>query len=220
MKVDDRKYKILVRTGFIVVAASVLALGEAPPRYHLWIWLISGIGALIGFSPLATRHPFRSDEDEPGLPEGSEELRLARVNSERIKPAGEADPPTKSDPSLLELYLETAYSQMRTNLIQTHMTLSQTHRSVGTLLIALENTNPRAERIREVHDLIGKLTGSGQRFSVELTSADSIIIHCDARGHFAPHRGPVFPQIPTADEEDEEQMPSGSFNSIRKATVH
>jgi hypothetical protein len=192
MRLSDTQYKVFVRVGIVIVIIAVFAFDRIPPTYQPLMMALAAAGAAIGFFPLFTSRPFQSSEVGDSCAAESEAhytnemLDVQPSNSSaRLDVTSEA--PTHPhraavDANLqaLDSLVQKVYKQQRQYLRIygiDHSSLSYGYYTIP----SLANRQERSERVKEVHDLIDRLKGTPQTFSVELTGSNSIIVHCEGR---------------------------------------
>jgi hypothetical protein len=193
MTLSNRQYNTLARTGLAIVILAAIAYDRVPPRFQLVALCVAGVGAFVGFSPLATKNAFspREQEDHSAdeltesssvVPSAADDASLAPEDS--LRPTELAHPSNRS----LELYLEHLYSTIghlaeAENDAWASILLSKASRQSSPIEIyalpGMHAARERPQRIHEMQEIITGLRGSPQEFSVELTSNDSIIVRCE-----------------------------------------
>lgn len=193
MTLSNRQYKTLTRTGLAMVILAAIAYDRVPPRFQLAALFVAGAGALVGFSPLATKGAFSPREQEEHsddeltessfvVPSAADYASLAPEDS--LRPTELGHPSKRS----LELYLEHLYSTIGhlaeaendawASILPSKATRPSSHIEIYALP-GLHPTRERPQRIHEMQEIITGLRGFPQEFSVELTSNDSIIVRCE-----------------------------------------
>jgi hypothetical protein len=212
MKLSDRQYKLCTRTGLVLAIAAALAYDRLSTNYQATALVVAVVGALIGFFPLVTSHAFEADDetchdDENALSIGGTYQDIEQSNVVVY----EAEETHLSNRSL-ELYMQHLYSALERNpgvtegyaaiykLTNTILSTNVEHYGLSSLNVERD----RAERVQEMHELIHGLRGIPQAFSVELTSNNSIIVHCDnvkESGNLVQHFSKKWGQPSVAREE-------------------
>jgi hypothetical protein len=114
--------------------------------------------------------------------------------------------------------MEDAFSLIRTNLAGIYPMLEY-RSTLASMASAMESINQRAARVREMHDLVDKLIGTTQRFSVELTSSDSIIVHCEGSTDTAALLDSMFSKSLLSEETEDAPSYPGRPGFSKNATV-
>jgi hypothetical protein len=199
MRLSDKQYNVLVRAGILVVIVAVFAFDKTPPTYHPFIMAIATVGAILGFFPFFTSLPFQSNKEgesrtaELEVYNCDEMLDVKpRKDSINLDIALESLPQPYTDDAhvysqLLEAYIQNVCSYLRPNLTVPKQYLhicdvdsaSLNLRSYMTSTFA--NPDERSARVKEVCDLVNKLKGTPETYTVELTSSNSIIVHREGK---------------------------------------
>jgi hypothetical protein len=182
MRLSDTQYRLFVRVGILTVVVAVFAFDKTPPTLRPIMMALAAVGAALGFFPLFTSHPFESsEENEASASESEARSTDTVIDIKQFIGTNDLDV-TEVDPNLpfLESFVQKIDTQQKQYLRV--YGIHHTGLSFGSYTISsLANHYERSERVKEVHDLINKLKGTPQTFYVELTSNNSIIVHCEGR---------------------------------------
>jgi uncharacterized protein YkvS len=161
---------------------------------------IAAIGAVLGLFPLFTSRPFRSSEEDKS--HAAESRVLDRENALDVKfrqnfsdldlTSETLSQPHEADTSEYFLSLESSlYSNLRQPLGVSGQYLplydieSASLNLRSYMATKFANLNERSARVKEVCDLVDKLRGAPETYSIELTSNNSIIVRCEGQSENA-----------------------------------
>ncbi|MGA3373980.1 MAG: hypothetical protein ABSC48_19735 [Terracidiphilus sp.] len=199
MRLSDKQYQALVRIGILIVLVTVFAFERVPSRFQAVVLAIAALGAAVAFFPLATSRPFHSDKENDSC---AAELKVRNcgevIDVEHHESSTGMDvtletlnSPARAEAGAYSQSLATNIQDVYSNLWQDlaaskgFLRLCNINRTVldlGPSMIALsEAVEERFARVKEVHDLVNRLKGTPQTFSIELTSGNDIIVRCEGR---------------------------------------
>lgn len=178
IRLSDRQYKLFVRSGIMTVIAAVLAFDRVPPEYQHTLMALALVGAAVGFFPFATSRPFEriknEDSAQPDL--GTETPTVSARATEVV-----SVPKARLNLILTEAALRDMQRMSRQKELGSYYYQELSRPTLRSYLAALaQNLDERQARVNEVHDLIEKLKGTPKKFSIQLTSDNTIIVHCES----------------------------------------
>lgn len=192
MRLSDRQYRNCTRTGIVITIAAALAFDRVEITLQPAVLLVAVLGAAIGFFPLITSRAF--DTHNPGDEiveqavgeEVQHEADRGASFTHQTKPSG-SPAQTQLSSRSLEAYLRGLYSAIGSNVGGRDCdpriyAFGSANISLGRYLFStleIERERERADRVHEMHEIVHKLRGTPQAFSVELTSSNSIIVRCE-----------------------------------------
>jgi len=176
MKLSNTQYKFLTRLGLVLAIAAALCYDRVDRAYRPVFIAVAIIAGVVGFFPLFTSRAFDSSEDPEAAANSESALESVQLTV-GTSPA-EVDVSDRS----LDRYIQHLYSTVNAE-VQLHeyfahindlfkVTPAMSSYTVGGF------QESRSERVREMCEVVSKLGAMPQEFSVELTSEDSIIVHC------------------------------------------
>lgn len=187
MRLSDKRYKFLVRSGLIIVVAAGLAFDRVPHPYQVVVILVAAFGALVGFFPIVTSRPFESSESPNEVA-----VATSFVVDPRSISLVENAVAEKSNTPQSFIYLDnnfqTAYKYFQHNSAAegVYGRFYQEQPSLRAYVMSLaQNTEVRQTRLNEIHGLVERLKGTSQKYSIELTSDNAIIVNCESQSVLA-----------------------------------
>lgn len=192
MRLSDKQYRNYTRVGFVITIVAALVFDRVGTGIQPVVLAVAVVGALIGFFPLITSRAFEAHDPEGAAAErvlaenARYQVDLDSVPNEQTK-LSEASAHAGLSNRGLETYLRSLYSAIDSNVgggegVVGIYRFSQANSNLGRYFSStfeFERERERAERVHEMHEIVHRLRGTPQAFSVELTSSNSIIVRCE-----------------------------------------
>jgi hypothetical protein len=174
----------------VLTLIAAFAFDKVPAEYQMALVGVAVLAAIIGFFPLLTSRPFDSSEESCDDPEAGLEkvASIVLADTEGVEPA-DLDRKVSAEPILVNLLKSQIISYIDASRARGGIYGSYVH-APGVLLGSymaswVEKRQERQACMKDVHELIDKLAGTTQKFSVELTNDNTIVVHCEGPGHLA-----------------------------------